>query len=155
MAAFWMWSSLLTLVGLTVAHVHAQALTATPLLGLVQRQQLCIPLCRFNALRHYPAMDDQEGGSDGCGTVFSVPLSGGSPTVLASFNDSDGEAPFACLTLSGNTLDGTTEKPPRRCQWVGHGLQRSPYWRQIPTVLASFYGSSNGKFPVAGFDAQR
>ena len=44
----------------------------------------------------------------GGGVVFSVPLSGGSVTVLASFNGSDGNRPQAGLTLSGNTLYGTT-----------------------------------------------
>ena len=51
-----------------------------------------------------------EGGANGDGTVFSVPLSGGSPTVLASFNGSNGEYPEAGLTLSGNTLYGTTSQ---------------------------------------------
>ena len=45
----------------------------------------------------------------GDGTVFSIPLSGGSPTVLASFNGSNGDYPVAGLTLGGNTLYGTTE----------------------------------------------
>ena len=39
----------------------------------------------------------------------AFPLSGGSPTVLASFNGSNGENPEAGLTLSGNTLYGTTD----------------------------------------------
>ena len=49
-----------------------------------------------------------EGGASGYGTVFSVPLAGGSPTTLATFNNTNGEYPFAGLTLSGNTLYGTT-----------------------------------------------
>ena len=53
MAAFWMWSSLLTLVGLTVAHVHAQALTA---LASFNGSNGSIPLCRFNALRQHPVL---------------------------------------------------------------------------------------------------
>ena len=52
----------------------------------------------------------QYGGANGDGTVFSVPLSGGSPTVLASFNGSNGNEPLGGLTLSGNTLYGTTTK---------------------------------------------
>ena len=50
----------------------------------------------------------ERGGINGYGTVFSVPVSGGSPTVLASFNGSNGEMPDAGLTLSGSTLYGTT-----------------------------------------------
>ncbi len=42
------------------------------------------------------------------GTVFSLPVSGGSPTVLASFNGSNGANPNANLLLSGNILYGTT-----------------------------------------------
>ena len=58
------------------------------------------------------------------GTVFSVPVSGGSPTVLASFNGSNGNIPMGGLTLSGNTLYGTTDRRRRRL-WGRHGLQRS------------------------------
>ena len=55
------------------------------------------------------------GGANNDGDVFSVPLSGGSPTVLASFNGGsvsdplgNGCYPRAGLTLSGNTLFGAT-----------------------------------------------
>jgi uncharacterized repeat protein (TIGR03803 family) len=37
-----------------------------------------------------------------------VPLAGGSPTTLATFNNTNGEHPYAGLTLSGSTLYGTT-----------------------------------------------
>ena len=47
------------------------------------------------------------GGANYDGTVFSIPLSGGSLTVLASFNGSNGINPLAGLTLSGTTLYGT------------------------------------------------
>ena len=43
------------------------------------------------------------------GTVFSVPVTGGSPTVLASFDGSNGRYPAGGLTLSGNNLYGTTD----------------------------------------------
>ena len=48
------------------------------------------------------------GGAYDHGTVFSIPVTGGSPTVLASFNISDGENSAGGLTLIGNTLYGTT-----------------------------------------------
>jgi uncharacterized repeat protein (TIGR03803 family) len=48
------------------------------------------------------------GGVDAYGEVFSLPTTGGSPTALVYFNQTNGSAPFASLTLSGNTLYGTT-----------------------------------------------
>ncbi len=48
------------------------------------------------------------GGSNSDGTVFSVPTSGGTATILASFNGTNGTNPEADLTLSGSTLYGTT-----------------------------------------------
>ena len=47
------------------------------------------------------------GGANYDGEVFSLPVSGGSPTVLAWFNGASGYGPEAGLTLSGNTLYGT------------------------------------------------
>jgi uncharacterized repeat protein (TIGR03803 family) len=48
------------------------------------------------------------GGSDGCGTVFSV-TTGGQETVLHSFTGgADGAAPVAGLTAFHGTLYGTT-----------------------------------------------
>ena len=48
------------------------------------------------------------GGAYGDGTVYSIPLGGGTPTVLASFDGSNGSNPVGNLTLIGNTLYGTT-----------------------------------------------
>ena len=45
-----------------------------------------------------------DNSGDGYAVVFSVPITGGTPTVLTSFNGSDGANPYAGLTLSGNTL---------------------------------------------------
>jgi uncharacterized repeat protein (TIGR03803 family) len=52
----------------------------------------------------------QEGGSNGDGTIFSVPTSGGSDTILHSFSTSatDGARPNGSLILSGSTLYGMT-----------------------------------------------
>ena len=49
------------------------------------------------------------GGAYGYGTVFSVPLTGGDPTTLYSFNGTDGANPEAGLAVVGSTLYGTTE----------------------------------------------
>ncbi len=82
----------------------------------------------------------------GYGTVFSLSVSGGSPTVLASFNGSNGGAPDSILTLSGNTLYGTTNGG----GVYGDGTVFSiPTSGGTPTVLASFNGS-NGNGPLAG-----
>ena len=49
-------------------------------------------------------------------------------TTLASFNGSNGENPYASVTLSGNTLYGTTDYG--GVNNVRHGLQRSHKRRQ-------------------------
>jgi uncharacterized repeat protein (TIGR03803 family) len=48
------------------------------------------------------------GGAYGDGTIYSIPVTGGVPTVLASFNGANGNRPWTNLTLSGGTLFGTT-----------------------------------------------
>jgi len=82
---------------------------------------------------------------NGYGTVFSVPINGGTPTVLASFSSSNCYSPVGGLTLAGNTLYGTTNE-------VGHDggtIFSVPLSGGSPTVLASFNGS-NGYSPVGG-----
>jgi uncharacterized repeat protein (TIGR03803 family) len=84
------------------------------------------------------------GGADGYGygTVFSLPITGGTPTVLATFSGPNGEGPDS-LIVSGNTLYGTT---------VGGGANGDgevfsvPTTGGTPTVLASFNGT-NGALP--------
>ena len=49
----------------------------------------------------------QQGGLYYSGTIFSVPDSGGAPTVLASLSCTNYENPPANLALVGNTLYGT------------------------------------------------
>ena len=67
-------------------------------------------------------------------------------TTLASFNGSNGDEPVGGLTLSGNTLYGTTEDGGA----YGDGSVFSlPVSGGSPTVLASFNGS-NGAMPYAG-----
>jgi uncharacterized repeat protein (TIGR03803 family) len=49
------------------------------------------------------------GGLYGDGEIYSVPITGGTPTVLANFNGTNGANPsYGNLTLNGNTLYGTT-----------------------------------------------
>ena len=44
----------------------------------------------------------------GFGTVFSLPLSGGSPTTLLTFSGTNGQRPVGNLTLDGTVLYGMT-----------------------------------------------
>jgi uncharacterized repeat protein (TIGR03803 family) len=86
------------------------------------------------------------GGAYGTGTIFSLPITGGTPTVLTSFNGNfakypDPQCPFAGLTLSGNTLYGTTNSGGA----YGYGEVFSlPVTGGTPTVLASFNGADSG-----------
>ena len=83
------------------------------------------------------------GGAYNDGTVFSVPLSGGTPTILTSFNGTNGSGPTGGLTLSGSTLYGST---------VGGGASSDGTVFSLPlrggtaTVLTSF-NNANGQWP--------
>jgi uncharacterized repeat protein (TIGR03803 family) len=48
------------------------------------------------------------GGTNNSGTIFSIPVTGGTPTTLFSFENFYGAFPYSGLTLSGSTLYGTT-----------------------------------------------
>jgi uncharacterized repeat protein (TIGR03803 family) len=89
----------------------------------------------------------RQGGASGYGTVFSAPISGGSPTTLATFNSTNGAYPFyAGLTLSGSTLYGTTSSGGAS----GYGTVFSvPLSGGSPTTLATF-NNTNGASPKAG-----
>jgi uncharacterized repeat protein (TIGR03803 family) len=88
------------------------------------------------------------GGAYGFGTVFSVPVTGGAPTVLASFNPSNNGAfvPQAGLILSGGTLYGTTTNGGTSDYGTVFSV---PIAGGGPTILASFDGYS-GATPYAG-----
>ena len=85
------------------------------------------------------------GGAFSCGEVFSIPVSGGSPTVLASFNATDGAGPQTDLTLSANTLYGETLSGGA---YGGGTIFSVPVSGGSPTVLASLPNSDvNGPLP--------
>ena len=84
------------------------------------------------------------GGGNGAGAVFSLPVGGGSPTVLASFNDSNGNNPYCGLTLSGSTLYGTCDIN----STVAGAVFSVPASGGSPTVLASLTGIG-GQNPYA------
>ena len=44
------------------------------------------------------------------GTVFSIPVGGGTPTTLFSFDGTHGANPYGSLMLSGSTLYGMTQQ---------------------------------------------
>ena len=81
------------------------------------------------------------GGANGDGNVFSLPLSGGTPSNLFSFNGTNGSSPNGSLTLSGATLYGNTQ---------GGGANSSgevfsiPAAGGSPTTVGSFGGGVSG-----------
>jgi uncharacterized repeat protein (TIGR03803 family) len=48
------------------------------------------------------------GGASGAGTVFSVPVTGGTPQILATFNGTNGAESISKLILNSGTLYGAT-----------------------------------------------
>ena len=93
----------------------------------------------------------EDGGANGDGTIFSIPVTGGTPTTLLSFNGTNGEYPFGSLTLSGSTLYGMTE--PRRGKRRRHHFQHSGDRRHShEPALVQRHERRN---PQWQFDAQR
>ena len=89
------------------------------------------------------------GGSARAGTVFKVSTDGTGYTVLYNFTNSpDGANPQAELTLSGNTLYGTTYGGGSSNSWgtvFKLNIDGTGY-----TVLYGFTGSADGGSPTAG-----
>jgi uncharacterized repeat protein (TIGR03803 family) len=76
------------------------------------------------------------------GSIFSIPVSGGPPTTLLSFNYGNGQYPQGSLTLSGSTLYGMASQG-----GSGYGTIFSiPVTGGPPTTLFSFDGT-NGAYP--------
>jgi uncharacterized repeat protein (TIGR03803 family) len=80
----------------------------------------------------------------GLGTVFSLPLTGGTPTSIGLFNNANGATPVSSLILSGNTLYGTAEAGGAHGQGTVFSL---PISGGTPVALASF-SNSNGSAPL-------
>jgi uncharacterized repeat protein (TIGR03803 family) len=82
----------------------------------------------------------------GAGVVFSDPVTGGTPTVVASFTSLSAENPYGGVILNGSTLYGVTAGGGVN----GNGAVYSvPITGGTPTVLAAFSGS-NGSGPESG-----
>jgi uncharacterized repeat protein (TIGR03803 family) len=77
------------------------------------------------------------GGANGDGLVFSLPITGGTPNILCSFNYTNGGEPAGDLTLIGSSLYGLTEIGGAN----GNGTIFSlPVGGGTPTILFSFDG---------------
>jgi uncharacterized repeat protein (TIGR03803 family) len=88
------------------------------------------------------------GGSSSSGTVFKVDIDGNNYAVLYSFaGGSDGANPYAGLTLSGNTLYGTTQQGGSSGQGAAFKIKTdgSDY-----AVLHNFAGGSGGFYVHGG-----
>lgn len=88
----------------------------------------------------------QSGGANGNGTVFSIPLSGGNITTLASFNGTDGSSPAGGLLADGGMLYGTTSSGGAS---GGGTVFSMPLTSGNITTIASFNGT-NGGIPNPG-----
>jgi hypothetical protein len=93
------------------------------------------------------------GGTNGYGTVFEITKTGGiynsTPTVLASFNASNGEAPLGSLIMdSSGDLLGTTLAGGANGDGVVFEIAKTGSgYSSAPTVLASF-NDTDGEDPV-------
>jgi uncharacterized repeat protein (TIGR03803 family) len=90
------------------------------------------------------------GGANGDGTVFSVPVGGGTATTLFAFDGIQGAYPNGGLVLSGSTLYGTTSEGSLPSGTIGDGTVFSiPVGGGTPTTLCSF-DETDGTHPNGG-----
>ena len=83
------------------------------------------------------------GGANGDGTIFSIPVTGGTPTTLFSFDGTHGTNASGSLTLSGSTLYGMTEGGGTYSDGTIFSI---PVTGGTPTTLFSFDGT-HGESP--------
>jgi len=146
-AALRMSAGSLFLLALVAAHVRGQTFTTLASFNGSNGKSPCGTLTLSGNTLYGTTY---EGGAYSSGTVFSVPITGGSPTVLASLNHSSGDYPRGGLTLIGNTLYGTTSQGGNLSLYSDYGAVFSvPITGGSPTVLASFNGT-NGYSPQDG-----
>ncbi len=86
------------------------------------------------------------GDNNAEGGVYSVPLAGGNPDLIAGFSGSNGSGPIGDLLLVDGTLYGVTDVGGASNDGVVFSL---PITGGTPTVLATFNGA-NGAGPQAG-----
>ena len=83
-------------------------------------------------------------GGYGDGTVFSIPVGGGTPTTLFNFDGTHGDQPFGSLILSGSTLYGMTAGGGNMTLSGGYGdgtVFSIPVGGSTPTTLFNFDGT--------------
>ena len=85
-----------------------------------------------------------EGGANSNGTVFSISVTGGTPTTLFNFSGNNGQGPTGDLTLSGSTLYGTTGDGGANNKGSIFSI---PVSGGTPTTLFNFSGN-NGQVPT-------
>ena len=78
------------------------------------------------------------GGANGDGTVFSIPVTGGAPTTLFSFDGTHGADPYGSLILSGSTIYGITTAGGANSDGTVFSI---PVTGGTPTTLFSFDGT--------------
>ena len=86
------------------------------------------------------------------GTVFSLPTTGGTSNVLASFNGADGANPQASLILSNSILYGTTSALGGNGNGSGEVFSL-PTTGGTPNVVA-YFNVTDGAQPEASLDAR-
>ena len=86
------------------------------------------------------------GGTSNDGTVFSLPVSGGSATTLLNFTGPNGDLPPGFLTLINGTLFGMTEQGGANNDGTIFSL---PVSGGTATILS--FNGNNGSMPFAGF----
>jgi len=84
------------------------------------------------------------GGTHPYGTIFSIPVTGGTPTVLFNFDFNIGGEPIGNLTLSGSTLYGMTSIGGANS---GGTIFSIPVTGGTLTTLFSFDGAHGAFFP--------
>ena len=91
------------------------------------------------------------GGANGDGTIFSEPITGGTPTILFSFDGAHGSEPLGDLTLIGSTLYGMTKIGGTSSDGTIFSI---PLIGGTPTILHSFSGADganpDGSLSLAG-----
>jgi uncharacterized repeat protein (TIGR03803 family) len=85
-------------------------------------------------------------GERGCGTIYSLTVSGAEKVIYNFGTSPDGFDPFASLVNVGGTLYGTTKEGGS----FGHGTVFSVTPAGTEKVLYSFGGKPDGANPIAG-----
>jgi uncharacterized repeat protein (TIGR03803 family) len=84
------------------------------------------------------------GGTSNLGTIFSIPTTGGTPTMLYNFDGMQGDCPSGSLTISGSTLYGMTHYGGTNGMGVIFSI---PMSGGTPTTLFNF-DKLHGSYPL-------